>query len=196
MVNLPPLSHSSSLARTRQGFTLIELLVVVSITGILVAMAVPMFNDYVARQAMDSQVSALASSIRIARSEALKRSMPVTLCPSNNPDAASPTCAGNADATRGWATGWLVFSDWSTRGVLDAATDTVITRQSAFTGGGGITPAPSSYVITFLPNGLALNDQGRFVFKPSSTSNDTSSQRTMCISKVGSTRLVKGGSCS
>lgn len=196
MANVPLLpSCSQRSAAPKRGFTLIELLVVVSITGILVAMAVPMFNDYVARQAMDAQISALASSIRVARSEALKRSMPVTLCPSSNPDAAQPTCDLTADATRGWATGWLLFTDWGTRGVFEANSDTIISRQSALTNSGGITPSVSGYTLTFLPNGLAPNDQGRFVFKTVTEPNDTKRQRTVCVSSTGSTRLVKGGNC-
>lgn len=180
-----------------RGFTLIELLIVISISAILTAMAVPMFTDYVARQAVSAQISALATSVRVARSEALKRSMPVTLCPSSNPDAAQPTCAGAADATRGWATGWLMFTDYGTRGLLDADTDTVINRQSGFTNSGGISPTGGNgYTLTFLPNGLALNQQGGFVFKPKSDPDNTALQKVICVNAQGSTRTAKGGSCS
>ncbi len=178
------------------GFTLVELMVVVAISAILVSMAVPMFTDYVARQAINAQVSALATSIRVARSESLKRSMPVTLCPSSNPDAVVPSCAGAADASRGWATGWLMFTDYGIRGSLEANSDTVITRQSAFTNSGGIIPsAGNNYTLTFLPNGLALAQQGGFVFKPKSDPDDTSMQKVICVNAQGSTRTAKGGNC-
>ena len=54
--------------RKQQGFTLIELMIVVAIIGILAAIALPAYQDYVARSQM-SEAMTLASGARTAVTE-------------------------------------------------------------------------------------------------------------------------------
>lgn len=47
--------------RTVQGFTLIELMIVVAIVGVLASIALPAYNDYVRRAAVQESFSELAN---------------------------------------------------------------------------------------------------------------------------------------
>jgi type IV fimbrial biogenesis protein FimT len=93
-----------------QGFTLIELLMTMIVAGILVAIAVPAFNNFVQNDRDSTQINSLVYSFNYARSEAVKRNTPggVKVCPSANAAAgALATCDPNPAAV--WSEGWIVY---------------------------------------------------------------------------------------
>jgi prepilin-type N-terminal cleavage/methylation domain-containing protein len=84
------------------GFTLIELLVAITVAGILAAIAIPAFNNFVMNDRDATQINSLASSLNYARSMAVKLNTQggVEVCPSSD----GQTC--NAP---NWAAGWVVL---------------------------------------------------------------------------------------
>jgi len=171
------------------GFTLLEALIVVSITATLLTLGIPSFRDFLASRAVTAQISDLAGSIRLARTEAIKRGIPVTLCCSENPQAAAPTCTAGAD----WSSGWLMFADRGVRGVFEA-NDLLIRVQQGYTNSGGVVRSGGG-TITFLPTGIAPGAAGNFLMRPKLSPTApayTTLSKRMCVSNMGSTRLIPG----
>lgn len=81
----------SSLTQHR-GFTLIELLVTLAVLAIVVMVAVPAFRGLAESNRMIGLTNELVAAVNFARSEAVKRGTPVSVCA----------------ATGGWGGGWSV----------------------------------------------------------------------------------------
>lgn len=63
----------------RAGFTLIEVLFTVAILGILVMMAMPTFGEWLQSQQLRAAAEASLNGLQVARSEAIRRNLPVQI---------------------------------------------------------------------------------------------------------------------
>ncbi len=63
------------------GFTLVELMAVIALVSLLAAMAAPSFSSLIATQRIRAVADDINASLWVARSEALKRNMSVTISP-------------------------------------------------------------------------------------------------------------------
>ena len=67
-----------------KGYSLIELLVSLAILSILLAVALPNFQDTIESNVTNSQAKLFMTTLNLARSEAIKRGINVGICPSND----------------------------------------------------------------------------------------------------------------
>ena len=104
------------------GFTLIEMLITVSVASLLLAIAVPSFESLISQSSLMSSTDDLTSSIRVARSEAIKRGERSAICPSARPLESSPSC----DRSVSWAAGWIVFIDGNENGARDTSEEVIV----------------------------------------------------------------------
>lgn len=126
--------------------TLIELLSAVTVAAILLAIAVPSFRLYSQGVRLSDATNGLVTTLNRARSEAVTRGRPVTVCASN--DQAS--CAG----AEVWTNGWIVFNDDNGNGSLDGGAEVVLAAKAGPAGAGTIeVPAGTLTSVTFRSTG-------------------------------------------
>ena len=134
-------------ARSGRGFTLVELLTVVAVIAVIAAIAAPGMRSFAATQRVKSLAYDLTADLLLARSEALKRGVSVTVTPSG--------------AT--WGSGWT-----SAAGAENISTRNAVDSSLTFAG------APAS--VTFDVNGRVSSPttQVRMSVSSSAASGDTS----------------------
>jgi len=118
-----------------RGFTLIEMLAVLTISAILVALALPSFRSIIRSSQISSTSNDLLAAVDLARSEAIRRNVNVSICRSLDSQAVAPSCssaAANGYAANDWSSGWITFAK-AAGNVNDAvieAGDEVIARRA------------------------------------------------------------------
>ena len=98
---------------TRQGgFTLLELMVTIAIAAIVLSVGVPSFRGVIMDNRLVSQANQIVTSIKIARSAAVRFQRNATVCASSNFDATTPSCSASNDWSNGSEYGKHRFYDF------------------------------------------------------------------------------------
>jgi len=176
-----------------RGLTLIELLITIAIAALLLSLAMPAMQQFVTQKAVASNSDELLSALRFARSEALKRSAPVTVCSGNGQVTAAAAQCG-ADT---WSQGWLVFADVNGNGSFDKATDQLLRVQQPLSPAQVVGPTASgnSSFVEFVASGIVVTGAKSLTFKPTlkvTDANYNKFTRTVCVNAQGRANLVSG----
>jgi len=145
--------HSKMKAQ-QHGFTLLEMMIAISLLAALLAFGLPNFRDFIRNARMAAAANDLLADMNLARSEAIKRRVPVTLCKLN---VAGDDCDDDNDTP---FRRWIVFVDDA-----DAAVDAADDGDGAVDGGetvlrtSGIAPeiddaAGTGRLSTFISSGF------------------------------------------
>jgi type IV fimbrial biogenesis protein FimT len=166
-------------------------MVVVSILVVLTTLAAPSLRDFLVRNRTAAISNEFAATVLRARNEAVSRNSCVTLCQSDL--TATPQCNTGTN----WRTGWLAFVNTTCNAAFDApAAGDIFVRAGPFDASFTFSSnAPNASKLVFSATGYARpGDAGRFNLQY--LSETRSSNRGICLSPLGRTRLVElNGSC-
>lgn len=146
------------------GFSLLELIVTLAVAGILGALAVSGYGNFVQTSRLTTLTNDFIADVNLARSEAIKRNSIVTICKSSN----GTSCA----AAGTWADGWIVMVDSNRDGTVDEVVKTheALPANSTFT-----TPANA---VTYSRNAILASGSGNYV---------------LCAAKIRKSRTIELG---
>jgi type IV fimbrial biogenesis protein FimT len=159
-----------------RGFTIVELMVSLAVLAILLTLAVPSFTNATLGARLSAYANDLLASTQLARSEAIKRNAPVTLCASSD----GTTCATSGN----WRVGWIVR----------LADGTVLQRQQALPAEFRVTQGTFG-AITFPATVIGVTPATFTVCRASPVGRQ---ERVVTVTASGSAsvRTTETGSCS
>lgn len=170
---------------------MIELLVTLAIVGIVTTIGIPSFTQTITSNRLTSSANDLVTSLNIARSEAIKRGVQVTV-------------ERKLAVANQWDDGWNVFVDQDSSGAFNDDGDTNLCETTA--GGlpsedcilrtydslnpGYTLRTAATNAITYAPTGI-LNT-GADTFRLCDSTADTTISRSIIINLTGRARVATG----
>lgn len=166
---------------TQRGFTIVELMIVLLILAILATIAIPSFRDFIGNSKVTGATNDLVTAINVARSSALQRATPVSVCASTD----QATCSGSTN----WATGWIAFTDdTGAPGVLNGPQDVLLQSWSGIKGD-MLATSSTSFVRYDVTGTMSLAGVVEFdIHQPGCTGNKLG--KTV-VNRIGSVRSSK-----
>lgn len=160
------------------GFTLIELVAVLVIVLLGITIGIPSWQDLLANNRAASAINQLIGAFNLARSEAIKRGLVVSVCQSLD----QKSCGGT------WQDGQLVFIDRGANGNVVSSNDIL-----------HVFPAIEGAVINahffglkkalqFLPTGMLNNQNGTMLYCPKRKNKNAI--RALLLNKLGRIRVL------
>lgn len=166
------------------GFTLLELMVTIAIAAIVLSVGVPSFRGVIMDNRLVSQANQIVTSIKIARSAAVRFQRNATVCASSNFDATTPSCSASND----WSNGWIVWVDKDRDATTDA--NEVISVFGPIHNASTLNSGAASF--TYDARGFATTGGGDLTLCDSRTSE---TGRLIRVNAVGRTNVSRQG-CS
>ena len=134
-----------------------ELMVTIAIAAILVGIAIPSFTSTIASNRLTTSANELVTALNLARSEAVKRGMRITLCKSAN--GSSCTTSGTVN----WSQGWIIFTDQNNNAAYDSSTETLLRAQANSANASTMVGnTPVADYISYIATGLGKLINGAF----------------------------------
>lgn len=161
------------------GFTLQEMLVVLCISATLAGGGLGMWRA-VQQNAVTAAANQLLSHLALARSEAIRRNIRITMCPTSDREE----CLKPDEETH-WQKGWLVYADGNGNGKPDAGE--IVRLQTAVHRGIVIRSSRARSRVTYQPAGMAGGSTITFAV---CSERDPATSRYVIVSNTGRARVA------
>ena len=174
-----------------KGLTLVELMIVLVVLAATLSAGAPSMQNMLHKNRVRSEASRMLAAINLARSEAVMRNLPVSMCPSAMSLTGEPLCSGI------FSGGWIVFSNADKDGVVDAGTDEVLKVFAGLPRGYTLTNRAGTKaaleLIHYLPDGSSHRNRTLLFCSPAGASVHALS---IVVNIVGRPRLARDwGEC-
>lgn len=182
-------------AKMIKGFTLLELLITLAIAAIVTMLAAPSFDTLMKNSRMTTGANGLLGAFHAARAQAAALGRVVVVCPSADPNAVSPACAG---AGTGWDEGYLVFAPGPGNATNPPAYQAGDTLARVGEGVPGVQVRTNAERVAFRSDGpLASGTAGGAIRFVLCDDRGAPSARVVTVRPVGGARIepAKDGDC-
>ncbi len=161
-----------------RGFTLYELIITIAIFAIVMVIAIPDYTSTIQNNNIKSISNNLTISLLYARSEAMKRDVPVSVCATA--DNTYSACGSQ------WKLGWMVFvNPTSGSSLSNTATAPLIRTEEITDQNATIAVSPSVNIITYNGSGFPNTSSGNVAFTIKATGCTIDSGRLVTVSLTG-----------
>lgn len=172
-----------------RGLTLLEVLVVLALLAVLTVLVIPGFHSLQQALFIRLEAGSLLQAAALARSEAMARGQPVTLCPAAPRDGTRSRCSGD------YSQGWLVYANPLSL-VQPAGPAQVLRRWPSRPGLRVVNRAgtdPLDSAVTWRPDGSARRN---LTFMVCSRASPGLASWSLVLNRLGRPRLARAwGEC-
>jgi len=136
----------------RDGFTLYELLITMLVVGVILSFGVPNLTSFTKNSRISTAANDLHSSFQLARSEAVRARVNITICASDNSMDPAATCGGTLDD------GLIIFVDTNGDIERDAGENVLRAYPAIDSSIDILTNGPGATYFSFAGTGLGRGD--------------------------------------
>lgn len=168
--------------RWRQvGVTLVELMVTVAVAAVLMAIAVPSFQQLIQSNRVATEANSLVGDLQFARGQAIKEGQPVTVCISSDGSSCSTATS--------WQTGWIVFTDPNGNQTVDSG-EAPLRRQPSFSSTDTFVAANNERSVTYNRDGFVTNLSADTTLTLNTNPTIAGVRRCLTVSRIGRQKVA------
>ncbi|MDN5923495.1 MAG: GspH/FimT family pseudopilin [Xanthomonadales bacterium] len=163
-----------------RGFTLIELMITITVSAILLAIAIPSFKHIMGTTKLGGVSNDLLADIKFARTQAVARSGDVAV----------------ASSSGGWASGWTVVASATSSGGSKSVLRVHDVIANTFTLDAGVASGDSGTKLAFSAQGTLKAPAKGVCFTITAPDKSHSDPVRLLVRPIGTVTQFKGGTGS